>query len=322
MKTILITLATAAMSFTGPAAFGAETYPTRPITVVVPYAPGGTADVLFRAIAPGLEKNLGQTIIIVNRGGASGMIGTDSVARAEPNGYTLAVATAGLPIAASFNKSVPFDIRKDLAPIASYAATPYFLFVGPNLKVNSVKEFIAYAKKSPGKITYGSSGAGQSGHLAGAKFGLATGTDLLHVPYKGTGPAMTDLAAGHIDSIFVGLPIALPHLETGRIKVLGVASKERVALRPDVPTIIEQGVKGYEAQAWYGLLAPSGTPKAIKDRIASAVKTAMQDDHVSHSLTSLGAISFVQGTDEFTSFFNEDVESVDKLIKSFPGGMK
>lgn len=322
MRHLLLTLAAACLSISASPAFSAETYPSKPITIVVPYEPGGTADVLVRVIAPGLEKSLGQTIVVVNRSGASGLIGTDAVARAQPDGYTLVVATAGLPIAVSFNKNVRFDLGKDLEPVASYANTPYFLFVGPKPGVSSVKDFVALAKKNPGSVSYGSSGAGQSGHLAGAKFGLATGTTLLHVPYKGTGPAMTDLASGHIDSIFVGLPIAMPHLESGRIKVLAVASLERVALRPDVPTISESGYPGFEARAWYGLLAPHGTPAAIKEKLAHAVEQAMQDKEVAKTFSGLGAVPFVQGVKAFSAFFKEDVESVDSFIKKFPGGLK
>ena len=260
MRHFLPILAAACMSLAAGQAGAADNYPSRPITVVVPYEPGGTADVLFRVIAPGLEKQLGQTVVVVNRGGASGLIGTEAVARAQPDGYTLVVATAGLPIAVSFNKNVRFDV-KELEPIASYANTPYFLFVGSKPGVSTLKEFVALAKKNPGKVSYGSSGAGQSGHLAGAKFALATGTELLHVPYKGTGPAMTDLASGQIDSIFVGLPIAMPHLDAGRIKVLAVASPERVALRPDVPTVAESGYPGSRRAPGTGCSRPRARPR-------------------------------------------------------------
>ncbi|MDX3906282.1 MAG: tripartite tricarboxylate transporter substrate binding protein [Pigmentiphaga sp.] len=320
MRHLLLALAGIALACG--AASAADTYPARPITVVVPYEPGGTADVLFRVIAPAMEKQLGQSIVVVNRGGASGLIGTESVARAEPDGYTLVVATAGLPIAVAYNKNVRFDLAKDLEPIASYANTPYFLFTGTKLPVKTVQDFVALAKKQPGKLSYGSSGAGQSGHLAGAKFALATGTDLLHVPYKGTGPAMTDLASGHIDSIFVGLPIAMPHLETGRIKVLAVASPERVGLRPDVPTIAESGVPGFEARAWYGLLAPRGTPAPVKQKLALAVEAAMKDAEIAKRFSGLGAVPFVQGEAQFAAFFKEDVSSVRDFIRNFPGGLK
>ena len=320
-RSLVLGAATAFALTTAAPAATAKDYPSRAINVVVPYAPGGTADVLFRLIAPGMEKSLGQNIVVVNRAGASGMIGTESVARAAPDGYTLLVVTAGLPIAASVNRSNPnftFNIQKDIEPVAAYASTPYFLFTSKSLGVKNVAEFIAMARERPGKITYGSSGAGQSGHLAGAKFELNTGTQMLHVPYKGTGPAMNDLAAGHIDSIFVGLPTAVPFLDANRIEVLGVASPERVSLRPDIATLDESGTQGFEARAWYGVFAPAGTPAAIKDKVSKAVLAAMSDPGLTDKLTGLGAIPMVMDTAKLSEFFTAEIRSVNEVVDKLP----
>ena len=314
---------TALLVTTGARRAQAANYPVRPIQVTVPYEPGGTSDVVFRAIVPALEKELGQPVVVLNRSGASGLIGTEQVARAAPDGYNLVVVTAGHPIAVAYSTNkLGFDLRKDFVPIAAYADTPYFLFVNSERPINSVQELIAAAKAQPGKLTYGSSGAGQSGHLAGARFAQAAGIDMLHVPYKGTGPAMTDLAAGHIDTILVGLPIAQPHLKSGRVRVLAVAAPERVTLRPDLPSIQEAGVPGFQARAWYGLLAPAGTPPEIRDRLSAAVVKVMAQPESTERFAAMGAVPMALDAEAFAGFFRKEIDDTEAFIRGFPGGLK
>src|SRR3989475_1552650 len=241
----------------------AQDYPSRPVRIVIPLSPGGTTDVPGRIIAQKLSESLGQQFFVENRAGAGGTIGTDYVAKSKPDGYTLLLTASPFVIAPHVYKNMPYDTLADFAPVIRIASGPYVLVVHPSLGVNSVKELIAVAKKEPGKIDFASSGNGGAQHLVTELFMHTAGIKPNHVPYKGSGPAQQDLMSGIVKVSFVGTPIAIPHMKSGRLKALAVSTAKRSPEMPDVPTIAEAGVPGYEAIVWIGLLAPAGTPPDI-----------------------------------------------------------
>ncbi|TMH43523.1 MAG: tripartite tricarboxylate transporter substrate binding protein, partial [Betaproteobacteria bacterium] len=245
------------------ASAAAQDYPNRPVRIVIPLSPGGTTDVPGRIIAQKLSESLGQQFFVENRAGAGGTIGSDYVAKAKPDGYTLLLTASPFVIAPHVYKTMPYDTLADFAPVIRIATGPYVLVVHPSLGVNSVKELIARAKKEPGKIDFASSGNGGAQHLVTELFMYMAGIKLNHVPYKGSGPAQQDLMSGIVKVSFVGTPIAIPHMKSGRLKALGVSTAKRSPEMPEVPAIAEAGVPGYEAIVWIGLLAPAGTPRDI-----------------------------------------------------------
>lgn len=252
----------------------ASRYPERPIRLLVGFAPGGGTDTTARAIAQRLSAALGQQVVIDNRPGAAGNIAAEIVARSSPDGYTLLMGTiAALAINPTLFGNLPFDPVKDFAPITQAVNSTNVLVVHPGVKAENVKDFIALAKASPDKILYGSSGVGGAGHLAGELFCTLAGVRMVHVPYKGGGPVMVDLLAGQVHSVFATAATAIAHIKSGKIRPLGVTTLKRAGMLPDIPTIAEQGLKGFDANNWYGLLAPANTPRAIVDRLnAETVK--------------------------------------------------
>ncbi len=239
-------------------------YPSKPIRIVVPFPAGGTTDILARAVAQRLTETLGQSVVVDNRPGAGGNIGAELVAKAAPDGYTLLMGTVGThAINASLYAKMPYDHVRDFAPIILVAGVPNVLVVNPALPVNSVQELIAYGKANPGKLNFASSGNGTSIHLSGELFKTMTGVQMAHVPYKGSSPALVDLMGGQVQLMFDNLPSALPQIKAGKLKALAVTSAQRSTALPDVPTVIESGLPGFEASSWFGLLAPAGTPKDI-----------------------------------------------------------
>src|SRR5438552_13835540 len=242
----------------------AQTYPTRPIRLVVPFPAGGTTDILAREVGQRLSMTLGQPVVIDNRPGAAGNIGADLVAKSAPDGYTLLMGTVGThAINASLYAKMPYDHVKDFAPIILVAGVPNVLVVNPSLPVNSVQELIAYAKANPGKLNFASSGPGTSIHLSGELFKVMAGVQMTHVPYKGSAPALQDLLGGQVQLMFDNLPPSLPHIKAGKLRALAVTSVARSPALPDVPTIAESGLPGFEASSWFGILVPAGTPSAI-----------------------------------------------------------
>src|SRR2546425_1556639 len=241
----------------------AQSYPTRPVRIVIPLSPGGTTDVPGRIIAQKLSETLGQQFFVENRAGAGGTIGSDYVAKAKADGYTLLLTASPFVIAPHVYKTIPYDTLADFAPVIRIATGPYVLVVHPSLGVNSVKELIAQAKKEPGRIDFASSGNGGAQHLVTELFMYMTGIKLNHVPYKGSGPAQQDLMSGIIKVSFVGTPIAIPHMKSGRLKALAVSTAKRSPEMPEVPTIAEAGGPRFEAYVWDGILAPAGTPHEI-----------------------------------------------------------
>ena len=253
--------------FSGPA-FSQDKWPTKPIRWIAPYAAGGFADIRARKLAIELGKNLGQTVYVENRAGAGGVIGTDAVAKAAPDGYTIGMGNlAALAVNVSLMKKLPYDPLKDLQPVVLIERSALIFTAGPGLPVNTVQEMITYAKANPGKLGFGSSGVGGAHHLSGEMLKLRTGIDIVHVPYKGGAPAAADVIAGHLPMMFEMGYAAIPSIKGGKIRALAVTSSQRLPLLPDVPTMAESGLPGFESFNWQGVVVPAGTPRAIVDRL-------------------------------------------------------
>lgn len=253
----------------------AQIYPVKPIRIISPYTAGGLGDLVPRAIGAGLTEALGQQVLVENRPGASQAIGMQLVARSPADGYTLVYGSVtSLAINPAVTKDLPYDPVKDFAPLSLCVTTPLFLVTHPSVPAKNVKELIALAKRQPGKLTFASGGNGSSNHLAGELLKLLAGVDLLHVPYKGAGPAMIDVMAGHVDMMLGAAGLA--EARAGRVKVLGVTSAKRASAAPDLPTLAEAGVKGYESTIWFGLLAPAGTPQPIVNRLSQEIGKVLQ----------------------------------------------
>ncbi|PWK30983.1 Bug family tripartite tricarboxylate transporter substrate binding protein [Cupriavidus plantarum] len=262
-------------------AHAADAWPSKPITLVVPFAAGGTTDIVGRAVGQKLGQALGQPVVVDNRPGAGGTLGAANVARAQPDGYTFLLATIAHTMAPGIYKSLPYDFQKDLEPIGMVASTPNVLIVNEQIPVKTVQELIAYIKAHPGKVNYGSAGIGSTEHMSGELFRSATGTDISHVPYKGGAPMMTDIIAGQIQMAIETSPSAYPHIKSGKVRALAVTSAKRSPAYPGLPTVAESGVPGYEVVTWYALMAPRGTPEAIKQRAgAELAKVLKQPDVV------------------------------------------
>jgi len=293
----------------------AQDYPTRPVRIVIPLSPGGTTDVPGRIIAQKLSEALGQQFFVENRAGAGGTIGTDYVAKSRPDGYTLLLTASPFVIAPHVYKNMPYDTLADFAPVIRIASGPYVLVVHPSLGVNSVKELIALAKKEPGKIDFASSGNGGAQHLVTELFMYMTGVKLNHVPYKGSGPAQQDLMSGIIKVSFVGTPIAIPHMKSGRLKALGVSTAKRSPEMPDVPTIAEAGVPGYEAIVWIGMLAPAGTPREIVARLNGEIGKLIRTDDVKRLLAPTGMEPDPDTPAQFGAYLKADYDKWGKVVR-------
>ena len=293
----------------------AQDYPTRPVRIVIPLSPGGTTDVPGRIIAQKLSEALGQQFFVENRAGAGGTIGTDYVAKSRPDGYTLLLTASPFVIAPHVYKNMPYDTLADFAPVIRIASGPYVLVVHPSLGVNSVKELVALAKKEPGKIDFASSGNGGAQHLVTELFMYMTGIKLNHVPYKGSGPAQQDLMSGIIKVSFVGTPIAIPHMKSGRLKALGVSTAKRSPEIPDVPTIAEAGVPGYEAIVWIGMLAPAGAPREIVARLNGEIGKLIRTDDVKRLLAPTGMEPDPDTPAQFGAYLKADYDKWGKVVR-------
>lgn len=297
------------------------TYPNKPIKIVVPNDPGGTTDLLVRALIPSLSRTLRQTVLVENRAGASATIGSTYVAKAEPDGYTFLAGSSATSSNAFVLKNLPYDARKDLEPVTRIAVTPYMLIVNGHLPAKNTSEFVALARKSPGKLTYASSGTGTSPHLTGALFAEATGIELLHVPYKGTAPALTDLIAGRVDAMFVGLPSAAAQIEAGKLRALSVAADRRLQQLPKVPTMGEDGMRKFQANSWFGLLAPKGTPPEVKRKFAEALRVALSEPVVATLYEKLGAVVLHETPEAAQRFYDGDLEFWSSVVANFKGDL-
>ncbi|MCX7137341.1 MAG: tripartite tricarboxylate transporter substrate binding protein [Proteobacteria bacterium] len=299
------------------AADPAAGYPNKSIRLIVPFPAGGGTDIVARAISVKLTEAWGQQIIIDNRGGAGGVIGADTVAKLTPNGYTLLLGTPGaLVINPLLNSKLPYNATKDFAPVSLLALNPQLLAVHNSMPVGTVKELIAYAKAQPGKLNYASVGEGTPNHLAMELFKLMSGTQMVHVPYKGAAPAVTDLVGGQVNLMFNPMPPLMPHVKSGRLKALGVGSTQRSPALPDVPTIAEAGVPGYEYVTWYSIVAPAKTPRAIIDKINSRLAAVLAIPEVALRLSSQGAEPRSSTPEELTRLIQEDYKRLGAVIRS------
>ena len=294
----------------------AQTYPSRPVRIVVPLSPGGFADTPARMLAPRLSEQLGRQFFVENKPGAGGTIGADFVAKAAPDGHTLLLTGTPHVISAHLYKKMPYDALKDFTHIALIASGPYALVVNPQkLNVGSVRELVAAAKAQPGKIDYASSGNGSAQHLVGALFNSMAGIDLNHVPYKGSGPAMQDLIAGQVGVSFAGVPNVLGHVKSGRLKALGVTTPTRWSELPEVPTLAEAGVPGYEATLWLNISGPANMPAEIVQRLNSEIAKALRDPEVQSNFRSAGVDATSMGPQELNAFMRAEYEKWGRVVR-------
>ena len=303
----------AVLTMAGPA--GAQDYPTKPIRLVVPFAAGGATDVLARLVGERLTASLGQQVVVDNRPGAGGNIGSDIVARAEPDGYTILMGAVGThAINPSLYPKMPYDPVKDFAPVTLVASVPNVLVVNPEVPANSVQELIDLAKAKPGELNFASSGNGTSIHLSGELFKAMTGTDIVHVPYKGSGPAVTDLLGGQVQMMFDNMPSSLPHVKAGKLRALGVTSAARSPALPEVPTIAEAGVPDYDATSWFGIQAPAGTPEPVVARLQGAIVQALGEPEMRQRMADLGAEPVGDTPAEFGRFIAAEIAKWAKVV--------
>jgi tripartite-type tricarboxylate transporter receptor subunit TctC len=295
----------------------AQNYPNRAITLVIPFAPGGSTSIVGRGIADKISELLGEKVVVDNRPGAGGTIGTKAVAKSEPDGYTLVLGYTGtLAIGPSLYKNVGYDPRKDFAPIGLIGNAPNSLVVNPSFPAKTVAELVAYAKSNPGKVNFGSAGAGTASHITGEYFARSAGITLVHVPYKGTGPALTDLLGGHIPMAFAPIPASHPNVSAGKLRALAVTSITRSGLLPDVPTMMEAGLPGFDASLYYGLAAPAGTPRTIIDKLNKVLREALASDEVKKQLGNDGT-EITPGTPEdYADFIDKDEKKWAQLVKA------
>ena len=299
-----------------PISAGAQNYPTKPVKIIVPFPPGGATDITGRVLAEKLQAVYGQTFIVENKAGASGNIGVGEVARAAPDGYTLVVGSAQtLTINHQIFKNVTFNPQRDLAPIVVIASVPNVLVVSNKLPVKNVQELIAYAKANPGKLSSGSSSIGGTPHLALELFQLLTGTEIAHIPYKGSAPALQDLVGGQIGMMFDNLPAALPLMNGGQIRALAVTTLKRTPSAPEVPTLDESGLKGFDSQGWFALLAPAGTPAPILDKLNIEVNKIIKTADFRERMSKLGADVVGGSIDEFKLRMKTETERWGKVIE-------
>jgi tripartite-type tricarboxylate transporter receptor subunit TctC len=293
----------------------APEWPSRPVRFIVPYPPGGPTDIMGRIIAQAVQGPLGQPFVVENRAGANGLIGSEQAARAPADGSTFLVNASAHVIVPHLTPNMPIDVLADFAPVTNIAAVPLWLVVNPALPVRSVSEFIAYARANPGKIAYASSSQGGAPHLAGELFKLMTGTDLVHVPYRGSGPAGQDLIAGTVQAMFDSVPASAGAVRDGRLRALGVTTRNRIAPFPDLPTIAEAGVPGYEISTWYGIWAPARTPPAIIARLQQAVATAARNPETRARFDALGAAPVADSPEDYARFVRAEYDRWGKLVR-------
>ena len=293
----------------------AQQFPSKPIKIIVPFPAGGTVDFFARVVSSKLSDALGQSVLVENRAGAGGNIAAEAVAKAAPDGYTLLMGSEVVAINTSLYSKLAYDPVKDLTPITLVGTVPNILIVNPSLPVNSVKELIALATKTPGKISFASTGQGTSSHLSSELFKLMANVDLLHIPYKGGPPAVADLIGGQVNMMFINMPTGLAHVKSGKARILAVSTARRVAQLPDVLTVDQAGLKGFETAAWSGLYAPAGTPPEIIARLNAEVVKILKTPSVKEQLAGQGAEPVGDTPEEFGRFTREEIAKWAKLIK-------
>ena len=299
----------------------AQPYPSKPTRMIVPYPPGGSADILARAIGAKVGEGLGQPVVIDNRPGAGTIIGTEATAKSAPDGYTFMLGTVSShAINPALNPKLPFDPVKDFTPLALVASIPFAMIVHPSVPAKSVQEFVALAKARPGQINYSSAGNGTSNHLAGELLKSMAGIDLVHVPYKGSAPALNDLIAGQVSLMFDLVLTAAPHIKSGAARGLAVTGAKRSAVLPELPTVAETGLPGYEVSAWFGIFAPAGLPQPVARRLNAELVKVMREPDLKQRLASLGADPLTSTPEEFSAYLRSEIEKWAKVVKA--SGMK
>lgn len=293
----------------------AQAYPDRPVRLIVPFPPGGGADMTARIISPELRNRLGKPIVIDNRGGASTIIGTDLGAKSTADGHTILIVTATFAVNPSLHATLPYDSLKDFAPITQLTSVPYIVVAHPSLGIATVKDLIAAAKNKPGQLTYASVGNGSAAHLATEMFNAGAGTRLVHVPYKGSAPALADLIGGHVSLYFGSMPASLPQVRAGKLRAIAVTGAKRVPSAPDVPTIAESGVPGYEFSAWYGLLAPAGTAPRIVNRLYVESKKVLELADVRERLMTDGSEAIGGAPEQFAALIRSEIAKYAKIVR-------
>jgi tripartite-type tricarboxylate transporter receptor subunit TctC len=299
-------------------AFAQATYPSRTVKMIVPYPAGGTTDFLGRLVAEQLKSGLGATVVVENKPGAGTTLGAEQVARSDPDGYTLLMATSTtLAINKTLYRKLPYDPVKDFTPIALVAGVPFALIINPMLPAKTLAEFIAYAKSKPGELAFGSAGNGSPQHLGAEMLRTAAGIDIRHVPYRGSVPAMLDVIAGHIPFMIVDLQPALQQIREGKVRVLGVTAPKRVAAAPDIPTLAEAGLPGFELVAWQGVVAPAGVPRPIVDQLAAQIAKLVADPATRDRLTALSLEPLTGSTpDSFAAYVKTEVDRWAMVVKN------
>ena len=299
----------------------AQAYPAKPIRLIVPYPPGGSADILARAIGQKAGEGLAQPIVVENRPGAGTLIGTDALAKSAPDGYALMLGTVSShAINPALNSRLPFDPLKDFTPILLVASIPFAMIVHPSVPARSVQEFIALARARPGQLNYSSAGNGTSNHLAGELLKSMTGIELTHAPYKGSAPALNDLISGQVSLMFDLVLTAAPHIKSGAVRGLAVTGKQRSAVLPELPTVAETGLPNYEVSAWFGIFGPAGLPHQVVQRLNGEFVNAMQQPELRQRLASLGADPLTSSAEEFSAYLRSEIDKWAKVVKA--SGMK
>ena len=314
MKTFISAIATAVGLVAASSAF-AQAYPNKPITLVVPFPPGGTTDVLARTVAQKLSESWGQPVVVDNKPGAGATIGASQVAKANPDGYTLLMGAVHHTIATSIYSSLPYDFQKDLAPVTIVALVPNILAVNPGIPAKTVSELTAYGKANPGKLSYGSNGQGTAQHLMGEQFQIMTGVPMLHVPYKGSGPLTTDLLAGQVSMSFDTITPVLPHIKAGKLRPIAVTTARRSAALPDVPTLAESGLAGFDQGTWFGILAPARTPREIVAKLNAEIVRILNQPDVEKRFADIGAEKVANTPEQMAAQIKSDTEKYAGLAK-------
>ena len=298
------------------AAAPAQQYPAKPVRLVVPFPPGGGADIMARIFSDKLTQRLGQQVIVDNRPGANGNIGMEVVAKSPPDGHSIVIATVGTWAASPFLYKLPYDVLRDFAPVIQVSTSAGILVVHPSVPAKNVKELVALARANPGKLDYGSAGIGGFGHISGALFTLLTGTDMVHVPYKGAGPATQDLMAGQIQLLFNDAIATMPHMKSGRMRALAVTSMKRMALVPELPTLEESGVKGYDNSTWMAMAVPAATPREIVTRLNGEMNTILKMPDVQERVAGVGAIPVGGTPEQFAAYLKSELAKFERVVKA------
>ena len=292
-----------------------EAYPSRPLRFILPFPPGGGTDILGRVIAERLAANLGQPVVIENRGGAGGNVGAEAAARSAPDGYTIVLVAPSLAISPSLYSKLNYDPVRDFAPVSLVATVPNVMVTHPSVAAQTLQEFIALARSRPGGMNFGSGGSGTSNHLAGELFNIVTGAKLVHVPYKGVNLAMNDVLSGQIHLVVIGVPAAAPHIKAGRLRALALIAPQRAAALPDVPTVDEAGWKDFEVTTWYGVLAPAGTPRPIVARLNAELVKIMQAADTKERLAAMATDPRTSTPEEFAAYLRQEIAKWGDVVR-------